>query len=232
MGKFIDLTGQRFGKLLVLERAENYRQPSGQIKTQWLCKCDCGNNAIIRGEYLKSGHTQSCGCYTKEVNSIIHKKYNNYNLSNEYGIGYDSNGNEFYFDLEDYDLIKKYCWNNSQGYIRGNCNTIMMHRLVLGVDNSDVLVDHINHQTNDNRKSNLRAVTPSQNQMNKKMLINNTSGVTGVIYSKRNTNLPWVAQLWHGNTKESKGFATKEEAINQRKNGNKNIMANIVMIIV
>lgn len=62
MGKFIDLTGQKFGKLLVLERAENRIQPSGQKKTQWLCKCECGKNIVVAMTHLKSGHTKSCGC--------------------------------------------------------------------------------------------------------------------------------------------------------------------------
>jgi hypothetical protein len=56
LGKFIDLTGQRFGKLVVIERVEkdNYGR--------WLCKCDCGNTTIARSERLKNGKKQSCGC--------------------------------------------------------------------------------------------------------------------------------------------------------------------------
>ena len=56
--RVIDLTGQKFGRLTVLERAENNKwgQP------QWLCKCDCGNEVVVKGSNLKSGHTTSCGC--------------------------------------------------------------------------------------------------------------------------------------------------------------------------
>ena len=61
-----DLTGMRFGKLVVLEQAEDYIQPSGRRKAQWLCQCDCGEKPIIRGDALTSGKTQSCGCYHKE----------------------------------------------------------------------------------------------------------------------------------------------------------------------
>jgi hypothetical protein len=58
MGKFIDLTGQRFGRLEVISPAfkDNYN------KWHWNCKCDCGNEKIIRGGDLKSNKTQSCGC--------------------------------------------------------------------------------------------------------------------------------------------------------------------------
>ena len=59
----IDLVGQRFGKLLVLERAEN----SIKGEAQWLCKCDCGNECIITSGNLRYGHTQSCGCLRYET---------------------------------------------------------------------------------------------------------------------------------------------------------------------
>jgi hypothetical protein len=59
--KLIDLTGQRFGFLVVLERAENKGK-----HTCWLCKCDCGNEKIISGKSLRKGLTISCGCYAKE----------------------------------------------------------------------------------------------------------------------------------------------------------------------
>ena len=53
-----DLINQRFGKLLVIKYNGNGK---------WLCQCDCGNKTIVRSDYLKTGHTQSCGC--------IYKKY-------------------------------------------------------------------------------------------------------------------------------------------------------------
>lgn len=81
---------------------------SGKHKSQWYCNCDCGTkNKIILGSALTSGNIRSCGCLHKEVASetaktkISHgKKYNEYDLSGKYGIGYDSNGNKFFFDLE------------------------------------------------------------------------------------------------------------------------------------
>lgn len=58
MSKFIDLTGQKFNKLLVLERMPN--TSNGQ--TVWKCQCDCGTITIVRGSNLKSGVVKSCGC--------------------------------------------------------------------------------------------------------------------------------------------------------------------------
>lgn len=62
MGAFKDLTGQRFGKLTVVRRDKDYVSPKGYVAVNWLCKCDCGEYAIVRGCNLKSGASQSCGC--------------------------------------------------------------------------------------------------------------------------------------------------------------------------
>ena len=66
MKKAHDLTGQRFGRLVVIERVESHIQPSGQRKTRWLCQCDCGNTKIVQYSQLKSGKTKSCGCLARE----------------------------------------------------------------------------------------------------------------------------------------------------------------------
>src|SRR5579863_3041497 len=61
--KLIDLTGQRFGKLVVVDRAEN--APKGQPR--WLCRCDCGNQTVVWGVALRTGHTSSCSCLSRET---------------------------------------------------------------------------------------------------------------------------------------------------------------------
>lgn len=60
----IDSTGQRFGKLTVIERAGSAPTDGKPI---WLCKCDCGNEKIVRGACLKSGGVKSCGCLMREM---------------------------------------------------------------------------------------------------------------------------------------------------------------------
>lgn len=62
-----DLTGQRFGRLLVISK-EKEKSSSG--KTRYNCLCDCGNYAIIHGSNLVTGSTTSCGCYKNEQNRI------------------------------------------------------------------------------------------------------------------------------------------------------------------
>lgn len=65
--KLTDLTGNIFGRLVVLHRAENKqdpRKPKG--RTAWVCRCECGTEKIIASSALTSGGTVSCGCYNKE----------------------------------------------------------------------------------------------------------------------------------------------------------------------
>lgn len=59
--KFVDLTGQRFGRLTVIKRVEN----NGK-KVMWLCRCDCGNETTVFSGYLRNGDTKSCGCLSND----------------------------------------------------------------------------------------------------------------------------------------------------------------------
>lgn len=79
MGKLIDLAGQRFGRLYVLERDFQYPIDNNIVgnKVYWKCKCDCGNMTSVLGAQLRSGKTQSCGCYAKE--KIAQRNAANYN---------------------------------------------------------------------------------------------------------------------------------------------------------
>ena len=146
---------------------------------------------VVRGAYLKNGNTKSCGCLQKEKASKVgknNKKYNTYDLSGEYGIGYTSKKEEFYFDIEDYDKIKDYCWHiDNNGYVVSkieNKQYVYMHRFILDISDSKLDVGHIYHQTNDNRKSKLRVCKHNENCMNTKVQKGSFTGVTGVTYRK------------------------------------------------
>lgn len=213
MSKVIDLTGKRFGNLTVVKRAENTKQGMAQ----WLCKCDCDNEIITTGNNLRSRHTKSCGCLRIESQYKSHKKYNMYDLSGEYGIGYTSKGEEFYFDLEDYDKIKDYCWHiNKEGYVVSK-QAIMMHRVVTDCP-VDKLVDHKHGDDtrNDNRKENLRVCTRSENNRNRKPKLDTKSGAVGVAWHSKNKK--WMAQITINKKHIYLGsFDNKEDAINARK---------------
>lgn len=63
-----DLSGRRFGKLVVIERVEDDMNRN----RRWLCLCDCGNEKIIGGRHLTSGATKSCGCCERGMGNYRH----------------------------------------------------------------------------------------------------------------------------------------------------------------
>lgn len=60
MPSLIDLTGNRYGRLVVISRDAPKKGYHGAM---WRCRCDCGNETIVNSQNLKSGNTTSCGCY-------------------------------------------------------------------------------------------------------------------------------------------------------------------------
>ena len=71
MGTFIDLLGQRFGRLTVIGRMPNNKQN----QAVWKCLCDCGNETIVESGHLRSGHTNSCGCYGRDRSADYHRTH-------------------------------------------------------------------------------------------------------------------------------------------------------------
>ena len=63
MRKFVDLTGKKFGRLIVV-REDGYNK---HMNRKWLCQCECGNYCSLTTSTLNSGHTQSCGCLHKDL---------------------------------------------------------------------------------------------------------------------------------------------------------------------
>ena|SRR3990167_2768498 len=66
--KTIDITGQRFGRLMVLEESGRGKNR----KVLWKCICDCGKVRICDGVNLRRGNTKSCGCFNNERKSEVH----------------------------------------------------------------------------------------------------------------------------------------------------------------
>lgn len=224
MGKFIDLTGMKFGKLTVVERLANRIDSNGVYCAYWKCICDCGNIVKVKGNSLKSGNTKSCGCYCKERIRESHKKYNDYEIQEDYVIMYTSKGEPFYVDLEDFWRVKDICWSKDKdGYLVGSNNGkgVKLHRLIMDCPD-DMVVDHIRGEKsrNDNRKENLRIGTKGQNRRNTKRTIRNKSGVVGVFWNKEKNK--WVAQITINHKIIRLGyFINFEDAVKARKEAEK-----------
>lgn len=163
MIKETDLIGNKFNKLTLIKvlRVENSRRI-------WLCRCDCGELKEVREDMLKRGKVTSCGA------PQCRKKLNEYEIHDDFIVGKDKSGNEFYIDKDDYNKVKIHTWGmNPYGYFlssivdeKGKRRTRLLHRFILDVDDKNTVVDHINHCRHDNRKSNLKQCTQTENMQN------------------------------------------------------------------
>ena len=120
--RLIELTGQRFDKLVVIEYAgRNKRRES-----LWRCLCDCGNEPIVRGDVLRRGTTESCGC-GKGLKHGYHKKpwYSSYKAMMERCYlkssgNYERYGGKGVTVCEEWHDINKFAeWVESSGYAPG-----------------------------------------------------------------------------------------------------------------
>jgi hypothetical protein len=110
-------------------------------------------------------------------------------LTGDFGIGYTRKNEEFYFDLEDYDLIKDHCWYIESGgrVCARNINggtPLKIHKIIMKLNNITQEIDHINRNQTDNRKSNLRICSHMENSHNMKTMKSNTTGFTGIYFRK------------------------------------------------
>lgn len=68
-----DLTGKRFGRLVVIKEDGFVTGFNGKKRRLWLCQCDCGNQCHVQHQYLNYGDTSSCGCLNSKGNMTIHR---------------------------------------------------------------------------------------------------------------------------------------------------------------
>lgn len=220
-------------RLTVIKQTDDHITSGGQHMPQWLVECNCNEHTqfIVLGASIKCGHTKSCGCLHKEAtrnrNQEFFSKTNKYtlNLKDEhglYGIGYCSNtGNPFYFDMDDYDKIKKYCWrehtNSDTKYhsvetnAKNSKNILRIHYLIVGK-----YFDHIDRNPLNNRKHNLRKASSVENARNRGVQSNNLSGYTGVYFDKNKKK--WTAHICinKGVSKFLGYFDNKDDAVRTR----------------
>lgn len=123
MGKYVDLTGQRFGKLVVLNR----KNLPGDGNVIWECLCDCGNKVFVTSSSLRSSKARSCGCYHKDkvtkhgqVGSRLYRiwagmKYRCFNPNSYEYYRYGGRGITVCQDWAN-DFMNFYIWAMNNGY--------------------------------------------------------------------------------------------------------------------
>lgn len=84
MPKFIDLTGQRFGRWTVIDRSADHFTKSGARLTTWNCVCNCGTHKSVTMQSLRKGLSTSCGCYAQENKSRMVAERNRKNAKHGY----------------------------------------------------------------------------------------------------------------------------------------------------
>lgn len=183
----------------------------------------------IKGYKLCSKHMHQLVKYGKFLDSIqrTNADLNDYIIKdNEAIINIYNRKNikvgEFTIDLEDLNLIKDKKWRSSHNYIvTGNCTesnpTIFLSRLLLGITDNNLVVDHIDGNPMNNKKSNLRVCTQTENTTNKSFMSNNTSGFIGVSIDNRYNKEYYCPEIRKDNKRFHIGrYKTLSEAVYAR----------------
>ena len=222
-----EMKGVKFGDWEVIGEGETKLNKSGEKRKTIKCRCLCGVcNKLERDVLAKNlliGKSTGCGAKSRQANGRRNKKTNEYIFKDDYVIGITNKGQEFYFDIEDYDKVKQYYWFVHDGYIRafyknenGKNVFIFLHNLVMDNLDKTMEVDHIYGNREDNRKNNLRKCVHIDNSKNTGLRTNNKSGVKGVHYSNKDNK--WKAYITYNKERIHLGtFDTFEEAIEIRK---------------
>lgn len=218
MGKNYIKVGEKYNYLTVTEKTNN-RAKNGCVI--YKCLCDCGNYVFVQSSYLVNGHNKSCGCYHDKIskermqkNSKLYLQMKkpksitpNKVIEKENYLILMCSGKEVLIDKDEYEQIKNKRWYVSNGYCCDDERKVL-HRIITNAKKEQI-VDHINGNKLDNRKENLRFVTPSQNGQNRKC-----KG-----YSYHTAINKWVVNIVVNKQKHYIGsFFTEEEAIIARKN--------------
>lgn len=216
--KIKDLTGQKFGKLTVICRAEDKFHKNGERIIRWHCKCECGNECDVKSNNLTSGSTRSCGCLHYIPSHI---NTNTYCFEDDHVIITTKKGDKIIIDKQDFENCKKYAWYiDGYGYPKAPQrvddkfhfkSAIALHRLILNVIDEDVIVDHIDGNPLNNTRNNLRICTRQENNKNTKSRIN------GRYPGVRKYRNKYEARIGSDNHVFILGyFDTEEEAIQAR----------------
>lgn len=124
------MIGKKFGRMLVIDYAEDFVSPCGRRTAGVLCQCDCGNTKRVRAKVLQSGNTKSCGCYRSEAsssrlrthgqtNSSLHKKWRSMlsRCRDSKDKNYGAKGIRVCDDWLDFENFRK--WAEENGYEEG-----------------------------------------------------------------------------------------------------------------
>jgi hypothetical protein len=205
MGKFIDLTGQKFGRLTVIELAGKNKYKANM----WNCLCECGNHSLITTSSLRDGNNRSCGCLKRE--KLIEKnRKHGMRRTRECEIWYgiikrcENKKDKEYKNYGGRGIKISEKWRN---------DFMEFYKDIGPMPSSKHSIDRID-VNGDYEPSNCRWATSSEQARNRRTPKSNTTGVKGI----REIRNKWAVkikinkkEIWLGT------FKTLEEAIQVRK---------------
>lgn len=220
------LIGETFGRLTILEIYYKINPCENKNRLFCKCSCSCSDEKIVDVMYnkIQTKNTLSCGCIKKDGGKIWsenHRKKNEYRVicENTY-VKFNNCDKEFIIDSEDLDRVIAYGWYEDGGYAKGSIlgESIKLHRFILNAP-PNTIVDHIDRNTYNNKKENLRITISLINRINSKKRKDNTSGITGV-YKRGNL---WYSSISIKGEKINKSFKIFEDAVRDRLSKEQNI---------
>lgn len=173
--RFIDLTGQRFGRLVVVKELPR----EGSASPRWLCKCDCGGERISTTIVLRRGDCNSCGCLLDEHLDNLHEESRLDDLTNK------RFGRLLVVEKADKKIRNGIAWRCKCDC--GNYTNVTASELKRGhIESCGCLVS-------DKAKSWIDEGTNIAKLKNKNINKRNKSGVTGVSFDKARNK--WAAEI-------------------------------------
>jgi AP2 domain. len=216
MGKFIDLSGKRFGRLFVIGRAPNKGKD-----TVWLCRCDCGTEKVVRGNDIKRGKIESCGCLHSEM--LIKRNYVH---------GHSAKG-KFTYEYHSWASMIQRCENEKRNNFKyyGGRGIKVCDRWKNSFENfledmgprpsKNHTLDRIDVNGN-YEPSNCRWVDKSNQSRNQRVRSDNRLGIKGIRFDKSSGKYQARIKITGEKNSKSLGyFKTLEEAIEARRQAEK-----------
>lgn len=204
MPKARDLSGEKFGRLTVLEFAGSRKTSGGESKRTWLCVCDCGQYTTVdTGNLVRDVGTKSCGCLALEARTS-HGMHDSriYQTWGDMKTRCDSPDNRYYHRYGGRGISYQSSWSVFENFYEDMKDGY----------SDDLTLDRIDPNGN-YTKENCEWVTKTKQARNKGMSTKNKSGVTGVHewIDRKNGTAYYVASALDLNGKlKSKHFSTKK----------------------
>lgn len=240
----IDITGQKFGKLIALERIPAV---NANKHTRWKCQCDCGNIVDIDLGNIMSGKSRSCGCTLSSQEENIIKLLKEHNINYEYQYEFDDLPNkpfDFYinnsyiveYDGQQHFLYTKYGWSTKEKLIRTHKNDLIKNeycftnnipiiRIPYNKEYTfdDLMLNSTHFLFSKDSEKDYYGIDPeikeecNRDNVRFETPVKNKSGFPGVCLSAKNNK--WRAYITVNGKRIDIGyFNTKEDAINARIN--------------